>query len=142
MVRLNKICKIERAIKNKIYPKGTVLIQISATRGQTRLLKKDCTVPPSMYACIIPKVDIDSLYLKFCIDEQMEEFLSKYKQTINIPINNLKYINISQKHIKDQKLISELIKLFDLYKEQEQLLVDLLIILKKYFLENLFVQKV
>ena len=139
MAKLNKICKIERSLKNKIYHKGTVLIQISASKGETILLEEDSVVKPSMYACIIPEVDIDSSYLKISIDEQMSEFLSKYKSGLNIPIDNLKYLNISNKHIKEQRVIAEFVRLHTLYKKQTELLIDLELDLKKYFLSNMFV---
>lgn len=139
MVRLDKICDIERAKNGKVYPDGTVLIQISATRGQTILLEKDSFVKPSMYACLIPKVDIDSLYLKTCIDGQIETFLSKYANGINIPVDNLKYIRIPKKHIKTQRMISSFIRLFDLYYQQEEKIIELEQDLKKNMLENMFV---
>lgn len=51
LYRLKDIANVERAKSKKVYPAGTVVIQMSATRGQIGLLKSSGEVG-SQYACV------------------------------------------------------------------------------------------
>lgn len=50
-VKLKDIANVERAKAKKVYPRGTIVVQMSATRGQIGLLKSSGEVG-SQYACI------------------------------------------------------------------------------------------
>lgn len=82
-VRLLEVADIEfRAKKGKIYPKGAILAQISASRGQLVYLREDSEVG-SKYAVILPKADYQGFYL-FCIMSQSyRQFFECYKQGLN-----------------------------------------------------------
>lgn len=139
MVRLDKICDIERAVKGKVYPKGCTAIQVSATKGDVIYLEEDREIEVSKYAVVIPKIDVDGLYLFTVIEQQMPMFLERYKTGLNLQIETLKYIHIPKKHIKTQRLISSFIRLFDLYYQQEEKIIELEQELKKNVLANMFV---
>lgn len=51
MIKLGDVAKVERAKKGKVYQKGTIIVQLSATRGQVGLLKSNGEVG-SQYATI------------------------------------------------------------------------------------------
>lgn len=57
-LKLKHLAHIERAKAKKIYPKGSIVIQISATRGQTGLLKSTGEVG-SQYAVVICEHPLD-----------------------------------------------------------------------------------
>ena len=82
-VRLLDVADIEFSAKQgKIYPKGAILAQISASRGQLVYLREESEVG-SQYAVILPKADYQGYYL-FCIMSQSyRQFFERYKQGLN-----------------------------------------------------------
>lgn len=101
---LGDIANVERAVKKKIYPMGTIVIQLSATSGQIGLLKSSGEVE-NKYACInlkdIPLTVelkyIDYLnktnYLFYKLQtNDIKNYLNRIKQGLNIVISDLEKI--------------------------------------------------
>ncbi|MEQ3505766.1 SAM-dependent DNA methyltransferase [Enterococcus cecorum] len=91
--RIRHIAKVERAKKDKIYPKNSIVIQISATKGQVGLLKSSGKVG-SQYAVIydtIPPGEWLFYYLKTITPwwfHRIQEGLNiKLEDVENIPLH-------------------------------------------------------
>ncbi len=95
MIKLQKLTQVAdieyRPTKDKIYPKGTIIIQISATRGQTLILKKDRMID-SHYAVVLPK--IDPFYLFVAIQKFFPKFFHARKQGLNFRSEELNYFSL------------------------------------------------
>lgn len=85
---LQDIAMVERAQKNKVYPKGTIVIQISATKGQIGLLKSNGEVD-SRYATISTDNFIDSNFAFYFLKKEMPRHLHRVQEGLNIPIEEV-----------------------------------------------------
>lgn len=92
-VKLTDIAKYERATKGKMYKAGTVLVQVSATRGQTLILEKDSTVE-SHYVAIEPIIQIIPYYLFLIIEMAIPEFVERYQTGINIQADAFNFMKL------------------------------------------------
>lgn len=137
-MRLDEVCKIERVKKNKVYPKNTILLQVSATKGETILLNKDSSAE-SKYVALLPKIDIDPIYLHEMIKMQMDGFLNEYKTGPNIQIETLKHIDIPIKDIKEQKIIASITNIWESYFKKVEAQITLEEELKKVMLNKMFI---
>ncbi|TYG33276.1 hypothetical protein FW755_12645 [Lonepinella koalarum] len=91
-VKLTDVADIEsRPSKNKIYPVGTIIIQVSATRGQILFLHQASEIG-EQYAIIRPK-NIDSFYLYSVIEKFFPKFFQQRKQGLNIRSDELKHFS-------------------------------------------------
>lgn len=138
-VKLSDLASWERSNKNKIYPAGCTLLQVSATKGQLVYLDQDQEVD-SKYCVIIPDRDqIQPLFLFRALQSLMPEFLHKEQTGLNIRPDILKRFEIKyfpdqqiQKHIsKEQAVYSAAIK-------HAQDVADHFEDLKKYLLQVMF----
>ena len=80
-VKLLDLVDIERAKKNKVYEKGNIIIQVSASKGQIFYLEEDTTVE-SQYIILTCKNNkiINTKYLYYVINDLLPKFLAKYQQ--------------------------------------------------------------
>lgn len=92
-VKLTDVAKYERATKDKVYKAGTVLVQVSATRGQVLILDKSQTVE-THYVAIEPIVQIMPYYLFLIIEMAMPEFTEKYQTGLNIQADAFKFMRL------------------------------------------------
>ena len=92
--KLKDIATIERAKAKKQYPAGTIVIQMSATRGQTGLLKSSGEVP-THYACIQLKPNFNPqymhLYLKYRANPR---HFHRVQEGLNLTLENIETIPI------------------------------------------------
>ena len=69
-IKITDIGIVERAVKNKIYPKHSTLVKLSASddtsKGGVQLLLKDSEVE-QRFAVIIPYSEFDKRYIYFAI---------------------------------------------------------------------------
>lgn len=123
-VNLLDLVDIERVKKNKIYDKGNIIIQVSASRGQIFYLNND-DVLETKYVILIPKTKkINMKYLYYILQDELPMFLEKYQTDINIQPEIFKYLDLyihndieTQKHI-----VNILDKLDERIKKEEELL--------------------
>ncbi|EFR61327.1 hypothetical protein LBJG_01616 [Lactobacillus jensenii 1153] len=85
---LGRFATIERAKAKKVYPKGTVVIQISATRGQCGMLTSSGEVG-SQYACIQFKPYIDSFTGWMKVKQEIPRWRHKYQEGLNIKLEDI-----------------------------------------------------
>ncbi|MFC6324026.1 N-6 DNA methylase [Companilactobacillus baiquanensis] len=91
-LQLKDIATVERAKAKKVYPRGTIVIQISATRGQIGLLKSSGLVG-SQYACIDSK--IDSGFLFYLIQTKAPRHFNRVQQGLNLTIEDIETIPVA-----------------------------------------------
>lgn len=85
---IRELADIERAKKDKIYPAGCTLIQLSATRGQMIYLPTDQHVD-GKYAVVLPHDNVNGRYLYISIENVWEDFFCRVKTGINLMISAL-----------------------------------------------------
>ena len=135
-VKLSEVATFERAKKDKEYPYGATLLQISATKGQ--LLFHRGGAVGSQYAVIIPK-DIHPYYLYLAMQAKIDAFMAKYQTGLNLQIDTLNYFTIDMDpNLETQRVQADAMLEIEKQEEQIQKRIDLLIESKKFFLTNLF----
>ena len=90
--RLRDIFDITRCNKSKEYPKDTILVQVSATRGQVIYLDKAQHVEDgSKYAALTVKEPdkYNAKYLYYMLDENMPDIVRRCKSGINLQMDAL-----------------------------------------------------
>lgn len=107
------IATFERVKKGKIYEAGTVYIQISATDGKVRYLTENKELE-TKYGVFIPKSEyIGTRYLYYMLLHEMETFLERYQNGININPDIFKYLKVTyHPEVKYQK---ELVMMLDVF---------------------------
>lgn len=137
---LLELVNIERSKKNKVYSKGSILIQLSATRGQMLYLEKESTVDSKYGVMTIKDSYINSKYLYYMLSVQMEHFLRIYQTGLNIVPDIFKYMKLQvhdNRNIQDkiQTMFDEVEKIEKAYQEDIENWKNI----KQYHLENMFV---
>lgn len=136
---LQNFAIIERAIKGKKYKKGCSIIQISATKGQFMYLNEDTEIE-TRYAVIIPNPDVNSKYLYWSALSNLESYLRKVQQTINISFDDVAKIPVVWHGDKDvQNAIVTLFDTLESYKNNVIEAKESTISEKDYFLRSMFI---
>ena len=90
-----EICDFERVKNGKVYPAGTVYIQLSATDGVVRYLYEDKPLE-AKYGVFIPKTDkLPSRYLFYVLGYEMPNFLARYQAGMNINPDIFRHLKIN-----------------------------------------------
>lgn len=82
-VFISEFCDFERAKKGKVYPAGSICVQVSATKGQTAYLEKDQEVD-SKYCVFTFKKDCCTRYIYIVFCQALPEFLHRVQTGLNI----------------------------------------------------------
>ena len=137
-VKLLDLVQIERAKKDKIYNKGNIIIQVSASKGQIFYLDHDTTVE-SKYIVLKDNKVINTKYLYYVISDLLPEFLAKYQTGINIQPEVFNYMElVIHNDIETQNhIVNILDKLDERTKKEEELLL-LCKDFKEYHLNKMF----
>lgn len=91
--RLKDIANVERAKSKKVYPAGTIVIQMSATRGQTGLLTSRGEVP-SHYACITLTSWQDPRFMFYYLKYTTPRHFCRVQEGLNLTLDNIETIPI------------------------------------------------
>lgn len=143
-IKLKEIANIERVKKDKIYPKNTIYIQVSACNHNNtdkfHIIKEE-GILETKYAVILPKVEIEPLYLLTSLEDNVDRFFSKYVGTnINIQVDTLNNFELQyDDDLEKQKLFSDMLSLIIEMEQQEQQIIDDLKDSKQYYLTNMFI---
>ena len=140
-VKLLDLVDIERAKKNKVYEKGNIIIQVSASKGQIFYLEEDTTVE-SQYIILTCKNNkiINTKYLYYVISDLLPKFLVKYQTGINIKPEVFNYMElIIHDNIKTQEHIAKIFDKIDEDIKKEEELLKKYQDFKKYHNEKMFV---
>lgn len=138
-VKLLDLVDIERVKKNKIYDKGNIIIQVSASRGQIFYLYND-DVLETKYVILIPKTKkINMKYLYYILQDELPMFLEKYQTNINIQPEIFKYLDLYiHDDIETQKHIVNILDKLDEQAKKEQELIEKFKDFKEYHLNKMF----
>ena len=111
--RLRDVFDIARANKSKEYPKDTILVQVSATRGQTIYLDKaQCVEDGSKYAALTVKEPgkYNAKYLYHILDVNMPDIVRRCVSGINLQMDELSGVKIPiHKDMNTQNVIAVLL---------------------------------
>lgn len=94
---------IERAKKGKIYPAGSIIVQLSATNGQTGLLTSSGEVEAHYAVIELPK-DQQPKYWHSYIKHNMPRHLHRVKEGLNMTLDGLKEFPIYEVEIEPEEL--------------------------------------
>lgn len=139
-VLLKNLAKIDRVKKGQIYKSGTVFIGVSATRGgDVHYLEEDGEIEDK-YAAVEFDGRYNSKYLYYAILSVHKKWLSKYIQNINVPISNLKEMQIDiVADVDKQNEIVNKLNLLDIWAESEKQMISAWKSIKKTALEKMFI---
>lgn len=139
-MNLLDLVDIERSKKNKQYPRGSILVQLSATRGQMEYLEEKSLVEQKYGVMTVKDNCINSKYLYYMISINMENFLNVYQTGLNITTDAFRFMKL-EIHT-DKNVQEEIVKMFDklemiekTYFEEIEKWKDI----KTYHLDNMFI---
>lgn len=90
-LQLKDIAKVERAKSKKVYPAGTIVIQMSATRGQIGLLKSSGEVG-SQYACI--ETSFDPGFVWYMLKLKAPRWFHRVQEGLNLKLKDIEDIPV------------------------------------------------
>lgn len=138
IVKLTDIANIERAVKGKIYPEGSIKIQLSATKGAVEF-QKQCGEIESKYAVVEPKTNINKRYLFTSIEKSFPEFYHRFIADINLQIESLNFFEICiHNSLETQEYIAKVAELNEKEILKEQMIIESYKNIKKNFMNNMF----
>lgn len=138
-VKLLDLVQIERAKKDKIYNKGNIIIQVSASKGQIFYLEQNTTVESQYVVLTCNNKVINTKYLYYIISDLLPEFLAKYQTGINIQPEVFNYMElVIHDDIKTQEHIAKIFDKIDEDIKKEEELLKQYQDFKKYHLDKMF----
>lgn len=123
---LTEIAAVERAQKSKVYPIGTLYIQVSACKRAGEEAWEILGMPQGLdpkYAVAIPKIEVVPKYLQLALEAVTPEWHKKYVGTnINISMDAFKYLEVGiDMNIANQM---QVVNYFRTVERQAQLLEE------------------
>lgn len=91
-LQLKDIAEVERAKAKKVYPAGTIVIQMSATRGQIGLLKSNGEVEDK-YACILTPFTPEFVF--YMLQTRAPHHFHRVQQGLNLTLDDIKTIPVA-----------------------------------------------
>ena len=88
LIRLKDVATIERAQADKVYEAGSIVVQLSATRGQTGLLKSSGKVG-TQYAVIELAFFIDPTFAFYQIKQNIQRHFARVQEGLNVKIEEI-----------------------------------------------------
>ena len=89
-INIQDLCLVERAKPGKVYKAGSCFIKLSAVDEFVGQLQRAGEID-SRYAVIEPIGELNKEYLYIAIQRKFPEFLRRYRTTINLQADTLKY---------------------------------------------------
>lgn len=90
---LNQVAEIEpRAKKGKVYPRGTIIVQISATKGQILYLRKASEIEDK-YAVVHAK-EVDAFYLYSVMKLFFPTYFEQKREGLNFKAEELQHFKL------------------------------------------------
>ena len=138
-VPILEVCDFERVKNGKVYPVGTVYIQLSATDGVVRYLWEEKTLEEK-YGVFIPKSDtLPSRYLFYALEYEMPHFLARYQGGMNINPDIFKDLKIN--YFTDEAVggkVAAMLDNLEYYYKNEEKEKDGWKEFKKFHLDGMF----
>ena len=137
VVNLLDIATIERSKKNKTYKKGSILIQLSATKGQMIYLDDDTKVDSKYGVFEADKDKVEPRYLYYVLKMSMPDFLTKYQTGLNIKPEIFDSFKVKvHRSLEVQKIIVKILDSFNVDLEEKE--IEKYKKIKEYHLDNMF----
>lgn len=92
-LKLKDVADVERAKAKKVYPRGTIVVQMSATRGQIGMLKSSGRVEEK-YACVMSKSGEDPGFLFYVLQNKTPRHFKRVQQGLNLTLDDIKTIPV------------------------------------------------
>lgn len=138
VINLLDIATIERSKKNKTYKKGSILIQLSATKGQMIYLDDDTKVDSKYGVFETDKDKVEPRYLYYVLKMSMPDFLTRYQTGLNIKPEIFDSFKVKvHRSLEVQKIIVKILDSFNVDLEEKE--VEKYKKIKEYHLDNMFV---
>ena len=138
-ININKICIAERAAAGKMYKAGTCYIKLSAVDEFVGQIESIGEIE-SRYAALEPREGINADYLYIAISRAFPEFLRRYKTTINLQFDTLRYFELDwHDDEKQQQYVVKQIARIDREIEILEQKIDNEKELKKWYLSKMMV---
>ena len=138
IINLLDIANIERSKKNKTYKKDSILIQLSATKGQMVYLDDDSKVDSKYGVFEADKDKVEPRYLYYVLKMSMPDFLAKYQTGLNIKPEIFDSFKIRvHRSLEVQKIIVKILDSFNVELEEKE--IEKYKKIKEYHLDNMFV---
>ena len=138
-ININELCAVERAVSGKTYKAGTCYIKLSAVDEFVGQIKLGGEIE-SRYATMEPREDVNINYLYIAINRAFPEFLRRYRTTINLQFDTLRYFELDWHDGKEQQeYVVEQIKNIDREIEILERQIAEEKELKKWYLEKMMV---
>lgn len=138
-ININDICNVERAISGKEYRAGTCYIRLGAVDEFVGRIDKDGEID-SRFAVFEAKEKVNSEYLYIAISRAFPEFLRRYRTTINLQFDTLRYFELDwHDDEKQQQYVVKQIARIDREIEILEQKIDNEKELKKWYLSKMMV---
>lgn len=139
--KIDDIAVIERA-KDKTYPESTIYIALSATDREVHISDSPINLN-GRYCLIIPKVEINVIYLYYAMKKYEDYFFTTYVgEKINASFNDIRYypVDIDYDLSIQEKVVNDFLKverqIQNIEKEINQYMQ-----MKKWFLAKMFMNE-
>lgn len=137
IINLLDIATIERSKKNKTYKKGSILIQLSATKGQMIYLDDDTKVDSKYGVFEADKDKVEPRYLYYVLKMSMPDFLTRYQTGLNIKPEIFDSFKVKvHRNLEVQKIIVKILDSFNVELEEKE--IEKYKKIKEYHLDNMF----
>lgn len=138
VINLLDVATIERSKKNKTYKKGSILIQLSATKGQMIYLDDDSKVDSKYGVFETDKDKVEPRYLYYVLKMSMPDFLTRYQTGLNIKPEIFDSFKVKvHRSLEVQKIIVKILDSFNVELEEKE--IEKYKKIKEYHLDNMFV---
>ena len=138
MTYLKDIANISRAVKGRQYKAGTIIIGLSATRGEVGYLYEDGEVP-TKWAVVEVSDEHNPFYIYNSILKFFPKFYAEWKTGINLQIDKLDYLKIGVHERNIQDSYAEMIMAMDSELQKVKKAEEIMENMKKYYLKKCFV---
>lgn len=139
-VGLLDVATVERAKSGKVYPAGSILIQVSATNGKLRMIEAPAEVEQKYAVIEVAGDRVSAPYLLFVLEMEMPGFLRRYQTTMNIQMDVFKHLRFEIHNERDTQ--DEIVKVFAMLDDRIDGIereIDGLKEFKKWHLDAMFV---
>lgn len=92
ILQLKDVAAVERAKSKKVYPRGTVIIQMSATRGQIGLLTSSGRVG-TQYACVLSPI-IEPRFMFDMLKRYSPKHFRRVQEGLNLKLEDIQTIPV------------------------------------------------
>ena len=136
--KFSHVASLEEIKKNDYtYKKGSILIQLSATKGQMIYLDDDTKVDSKYGVFEVNKDKVEPRYLYYVLKMSMPDFLTRYQTGLNIKPEIFDSFKVKvHRSLEVQKIIVKILDSFNVELEEKE--IEKYKKIKEYHLDNMF----